>query len=55
MKTNLESLLDLPSDVIERVVEQGKGLPLAQIMGIFNSVTRCAGYGKKDRLFSYSA
>ena len=51
MKSNLEGLLDLPGDIVARVVQQGAVFSLAEIMVIFNAVTSTQDMAKKTGSF----
>lgn len=47
MESNLEELLDLPTDVVDRTVEQSKILSLAEIVNLFTAVTNTQDMAKK--------
>ena len=47
MKSNLEELLDLPKEVTDRVIEQGKSLSLQEVINIFSAVTNAGDMAKK--------
>ncbi|MFC1752174.1 DNA polymerase III subunit gamma/tau [Thermoproteota archaeon] len=47
MKSDLEELLDLPSDIIKRIVQQGGEIPLSKIVNLFSAVTSAQDMAKK--------
>ena len=51
MKSNLEELLDLPKEVTERVIEQGKKIPLQEVVNIFTAATSTGETAKKIGTF----
>lgn len=51
MKSNLEELLDLPKEVTERVIEQGKSLSLQEVINIFSAAINTGDMAKKTDSF----
>jgi DNA polymerase-3 subunit gamma/tau len=47
MKTDLEELLDLPKEVIQRVIEQSKNLSLQETINIFTAIINTQDMAKK--------
>ena len=47
MKSNLEELLDLPKNITDRVIEQGKSLTLQELINIFTAAINTQDLAKK--------
>jgi DNA polymerase-3 subunit gamma/tau len=47
MKSNLDELLDLPKEITERVIEQGKDMSLQELFNLFTEVTKAEEMAKK--------
>ncbi|MFC1645710.1 DNA polymerase III subunit gamma/tau [Candidatus Omnitrophota bacterium] len=47
MKSNLEELLDLPKEVTQRIIEQGKSLSLQEVINIFTAAISTQDMAKK--------